>query len=327
MPSEDAAWHQDRRRKFLEKVPEAKALVGPNYLSIVPLVALVGLQWFFWAKIHLVESYVMIGFLAWLNSTTLFYSLSTFIHENSHGLVLGFKNRVLVACIIELAFVSFGEQWEYTVVHASLHHPHLNSKEKDSECPDKGHVAVPAEGFMKYLVPFIELLPLGTLMTQGQLSNNAQHGSYVKRMFWPRVYLSCVSLGVVVTLLVLAYQDMVSYKALLFAVWTTTLYASRWNIALHGQSIAEHYRVGNTPSKDTPPTSSTYHRFENLLGFNTGYHDEHHTFPNVPWMYLPKLKSMAPELFPHKNERGYLSLWWDWASHGFDTERFRICKH
>ena len=44
--------------------------------------------------------------------------------------------------MIELAFCSFGEQWEYTIVHNHLHHPHLNDNEKDSECPDEGHVAV-----------------------------------------------------------------------------------------------------------------------------------------------------------------------------------------
>merc|ERR1711865_655794 len=145
-------------------------------------------QWYIWSLVNNLESYVLIGFLAWLNSTTLFYTLSTFIHENSHGLILGWNNRLAASCMIEDAFCSFGEQWEYVVVHYSLHHPQLNDNAKDSECPAAGHVAVMPTNFMKYFVPIIELLPLGTMMTQGGLANNAQHSS-TKNMFYPRPVL------------------------------------------------------------------------------------------------------------------------------------------
>ena len=107
---------------------------------------------------------------------------------------------------------------------------------------------------------------------------------------------------------------------------TTSLYASRWNIALHGQSIAEHYRIGLGPDAgETDPTNSTYFLAENILGFNTGYHDEHHTFPNVPWYHLPKLTKAGPEVFNNINTRRYWSCWFEWAVNGFETSRFRIC--
>merc|ERR1712178_297194 len=119
-------------------------------------------QWYLWGVANQMTSYIAIGVLAWVNSNTLLYSLTTFIHENSHGLVMGWKNRLAAACLIELGMVSFGEQWEYTVVHYTMHHPQLNDQAKDSECPAAGHVAVPPENtLMKYLVPWIELLPLG----------------------------------------------------------------------------------------------------------------------------------------------------------------------
>lgn len=109
---------------------------------------------------------------------------------------------------------------------------------------------------------------------------------------------------------------------------TTSLYASRWNIALHGQSIAEHYRIGLGPDAgETDPTNSTYFLAENILGFNTGYHDEHHTFPKVAWARLPELKRRFPDEFgKHVNPRRYLDLWFDWAIHGFETGYFRMCK-
>merc|ERR1711988_508013 len=319
MVSADSHWHLNRRQALLKQHPELKKLDGVCWYSAPILLALVAAQWYIWSVVNQLESYLLIGFLAWLNATTLFYSLSTFIHENSHGLILGWKNRLPAACLIELAFCSFGEQWEYTVVHYSMHHPALNDQEKDSECPAEGHVAVLPNGPMKYVIPFIEMLPLGTLLTQGQLSNNAQHSS-TQNMMQARVVLCIVSASVYGALI---YMQM--WKAILFAAWTTSLYASRWCIALHGQSIAEHYSHNLKPSKDVAPTHSTYYMLENALGFNTGYHDEHHTFPNVAWNKLPELRKRHPEVFCNVNKRRYLDLWWEWASHGFETTRFRMC--
>jgi len=327
MPSEDAMWHINRKRAMLKADPKAKALEGPYYPSFPLVLLLDGVQFALWYFVqHHVESYLLMGLLAWFNACTIFYSLSTFIHENSHGLILGriqgYDTRLFCACLIELAFCSFGEQWEYTIVHNHLHHPHLNDDEKDSECPDEGHVAVQPKDWKKWVVPWVELLPLGTLLTRGQLSNNAKHNEH--QMEFPQNVLRLVTACVFIVLGVyLAW-----YKAMLFCVWTTSLYASRWNIALHGQSIAEHYRIGLGPDAgETDPTNSTYFLAENILGFNTGYHDEHHTFPKVAWARLPELKRRFPDEFgKHVNPRRYLDLWFDWAIHGFETGYFRMCK-
>jgi len=336
MVAADAQWHLERRKEVLKANPELKQLDADKngfWMSPPAIMVLVAVQWYFWYLVHeinftpSVQNYALMGFLAWVNSTTIFYMLSTFIHENSHGLIFGFKmnRRIAAAALIELGFCSFGEQWEYTVVHYTMHHPQLNDGARDSECPGEGHVAVPPKsGIMKYLVPIIELFPLGTLLTQGQLSNNAQHGS-TNNMSGPQNILIGVSATVYAFLI---YNGM--YHSALFAAWTTSLYSSRWCISLHGQSISEHYRHNFEPKQDgkqVPPTHSTYYFLENFVGFNTGYHDEHHTFPNVPWYHLPTLKKVAPDTFNNVNERRYLDLWWEWASHGFETTRFRICHN
>jgi sphingolipid delta-4 desaturase len=82
--------------------------------------------------------------------------------------------------------------------------------------------------------------------------------------------------------------------------------ASNWGITFRGQSIAEHhiYHQGKT--------YSTY-SWTNILFFNTGYHDEHHTFPQVSWIHLPKIKRLAPEYFTNDNPYSYLQWWWRWA--------------
>ena len=324
MVAADAQWHVDKRKSILESNPEIKKLEGAFWGSAPCIVGLVCIQWYIWYLVNDMENYLLMGLIAYANANTLFYMLSTFIHENSHGLILGFplKWRVLSAVLIELGFCSFGEQWEYTIVHNIMHHPQLNDQARDSECPAEGHVAVVPEGPLKYLVFLVELLPLGTLLTQGQLSNNAQH-SQTKHMFYPWLILVCTSLSVYATLLYLGM-----YNAILFAAWTTSLYSSRWCISLHGQSISEHYRHNFEPTqkgKFVAPTHSTYYWLENFIGFNTGYHDEHHTFANIAWYHLPKLKQQFPEKFDNVNDRRYLALWWEWASNEFETTRFRIC--
>jgi len=327
MPSDDAKWHQDKKKAIMTEMPDVTQWEGPYRPSIIYVAALVLVQWSLWYCVHhYVHNILLLGVLAYLNANTVLYSLSTFIHENSHGLILGRvfgkDSRQFCAAMIELGFVSFGEQWEYTIVHNYLHHPHLNDQKEDSECPDVGHVAMPPDSkLLRWVYPIAELLPLGVMLTQGGLSNNTK--PHLKnKMAGPMFKLQCVTVAVVGTLIYLG-----AYYSLLFAVWSTSLYSSRWCIALHGQSIAEHFRVGQEPDGKTPATHSTYHTFENVLGFNTGYHDEHHTFPNVAWARLPDLKRKFPEHFDNVNPYHYTKLWWAWASRGFDTEYFRMCRN
>ncbi|MEO0687878.1 MAG: fatty acid desaturase, partial [Cyanobacteria bacterium J06649_11] len=111
------------------------------------------------------------------------------------------------------------------------------------------------------------------------------------------------------TLYAVAYLA-ISLQAALYLFWSLTLMASNWGITFRGQSIAEHhiYHQGKT--------FSTY-SWTNIFLFNTGYHDEHHTFPSVPWVYLPELKRIAPEHFTNDNPHSYFQWWWRWAKSVF----------
>lgn len=315
MVSEDAKWHINKRNEILKKYPEVKNLEGENKYSLIYIIFLSLLQFLFsylieYNSIH----YMYIALFSWLNANTFYYSLSTFIHENSHGLILGWKKRELISTFIEAGVLTFGEQWEYTNVHYYLHHPHLNDKDKDSECPGIGHVAYSENNYKKYIYPIIELLPLGFLLTINP-SNNSQNKSYSSSYIQKILLIETIIIYVI-------YFFTSRYRSILFSIWTLSFYVSRWCIALHGQSIAEHYSLSTSSEV---PTMSTYLFYENLIGFNTGYHNEHHTFPNISWNNLPKLKSIAPEYFKDENKHSYISLWFYWAKNLFAKNHFRIC--
>lgn len=60
-----------------------------------------------------------------------------------------------------------------------------------------------------------------------------------------------------------------------------------------GHFIAEHYIFEGGGKQET----FSYYGPLNILGWNVGYHNEHHDFPNVPWSRLRALREMAPEFY------------------------------
>jgi sphingolipid delta-4 desaturase len=55
--------------------------------------------------------------------------------------------------------------------------------------------------------------------------------------------------------------------------------------------IQEHYTF--RPGQET----YSYYGILNRVSFNIGYHNEHHDLVKVPWVYLPRVKAMAPEFY------------------------------
>lgn len=55
---------------------------------------------------------------------------------------------------------------------------------------------------------------------------------------------------------------------------------------------------GLGPSGECQPTRSTYiGKWYDFVCLNTNFHVEHHDFPNVPILAVPKLKKIAPEFY------------------------------
>lgn len=96
----------------------------------------------------------------------------------------------------------------------------------------------------------------------------------------------------------------------------TNAFVSVWRT---GQDVAEH-----NPNEDDRPTNSHYYWLYNLLFLNTGYHNEHHTFPQIAGPRLPALKKLAPEFFTSEIETSYFDLFAGQLSSHFES--YRVSK-
>ena len=109
---------------------------------------------------------------------------------------------------------------------------------------------------------------------------------------------------------------LLGWRATLFAAWSLAVKASRFDVIGWGQDVAEHN------SSDPARPTNTTHTIWNWIFCNTGYHTEHHSFPNVPGCYLPQLSRASPEEFSaHVSSDSWPSLWLSWMRSGFKSAR------
>lgn len=313
--SVDSQWHSSRSKEILAQYPEIKQYFGNYSFSIVAIAFLVALQWTIaWLVKDL--SWWQIGAIAFLVGQFVLHSLAIFVHEAAHNLI--FKSKLgsnLALFLIVCGSLSFGESLAYIGVHGKTHHLQLNNYQYDHELWDRKLAEFASNNhYWRIFESLVHLLPGGVIIAdsiaprlveadirQVKSANVSQH------------------LNIIFTLtsicLYIAAWFLISPQATLYLFWSLTLMVSNWGITFRGQSIAEHhiYQQGKT--------FSTY-SWTNLLFFNTGYHDEHHTFPNVPWIHLPKIKRIAPEYFTNDNPHSYFKWWWWWAKSIFTPARY-----
>lgn len=313
--STDRQWHIERNQKILQEYPEIKQYFGNYPLSIIPITALVILQW---TVAWLVQDlpWWSIGLVSLFVGQFILHSLSIFIHEAAHHLVLKGKfGNVLTLWLIELGSLSWGKSLTYVGRHGKSHHRHLNDYQKDYEWWDK------QQSHFRTLYPlwrlgetWLHLLPGGVVVGDLIMDKLIPTEPRATPAAYKPLYLNFI-LVATSTFLYAAAWYLISWQASLYLFWSLTLMVSNWGITFKGQSIAEHniYQEGKT--------YSTYH-WTNIPFFNTGYHDEHHTFANVPWIHLPKIRQIAPEYFTNENPDSYFQIWWLWAKSLFIPVRF-----
>ena len=326
MLSKDTLWHINRKKEIIKKYPQIKNYEGPFYPSFIIILLLTLFQWISAYYIYQYDlSIFNIFLLSFINANTLYHSFGSFIHENSHGLVLGYYFKDYVSLVLELGLTSFGQHVVYEHTHVNKHHINLNIKGLDSECTNNTHISclsnITNNLIINRMLYLVDLLPFGSIIIQEYMKSRLLK-KHVRDINYKDKYLinCCIILSSIILLFLFYFQY---YKIILFKLWTLSIYQGKFSIFRRGQSISEHYSEDNNIDI---PTRSTYSYWGNLLGFNTGYHDEHHTFPTISWYYLPTLKNIAPDFFVNENKLSYVTLWYYWFVSDFKNTFYRACK-
>ena len=240
------------------------------------------------------QTNILICFLAaFFVGQVLIHSAGALLHETAHRLIFHDSRRKLLFDLgLEAMLGSFGKQLTYQHDHVRGHHPHLGDYELDYEHEDLCHLSSrqwikaerPAVGrILVALTLLIHLLPFGFLLGDAVMPALYRRlaGRPIKDVSRPlasaKIDLGYRLLFIGVTLMVNVFLLWAfGFLGWLYHNWSISLFLGKCGVTNLGQSLSEH------PGDEAGiPTYSDY-RFANWLLFNTGYHNEHHTFPNVP---------------------------------------------
>ena len=329
--SVQARRHNDMRREVLRAHPELRGLAGTEPLTVLALPVLLALQW---GMAWLVsDGGILAVFLAALFvGQIVIHSGGALVHETAHKLIFRDERAKLAFDLgLEAILTSYGKQLTYQHEHITSHHPHLGDYERDYEhedvCAFQARYTLKAANprlnrMMTVLTLAIHALPLGFLLGDAVLPrlNRLMSGRGVRdterNIGASRPPSRQVLLFVGVSLLSnLTLFLLFGFYALLYHIWSISLFLGKLGIWNLGQSLSEHHGAD-----EQNPTRSSYGPLNWIL-FNTGYHAEHHSFQSVPWTRLPRLKAAAPDVFGKPAERSYAGYWWNHVRSDFSASR------
>ncbi|MEQ9693560.1 fatty acid desaturase [Shimia sp. SDUM112013] len=323
--------HNEMRKEALRAHPELHALAGTEPRTALALPVLLALQW---GMAWLVSDggVLVVGLTAFLIGQLVYHSAASLIHETCHKLVFrGDRAKLAFDLGLEVILTSYGKQLIYQHQHVTSHHPYVGDYERDYEHEDI--CALQARQYVRRTHPALQRgLTILTLILHS-LPLGFMLGDYILPRLYalasgrpvqdpvPRFGGTAPSLSDMAPfILVSALSNLTLFLllgpwALLYHIWSLSFFLGKMGISNLGQSLSEH-----PGTDDINPTRSTYGPINWLL-FNTGYHNEHHSFPNVPWTRLSALHTGAPEVFHAEAEKSYFGCWWDHVRRDFTASR------
>lgn len=285
--------HGARRAAILAAHPDIPTLFRTYPLSAAYTVALVAAQ--LGLAVALPAALPTWAWLAvsYVVGANIDHALWVLIHDATHNLVFtsALGNRV-VLLVANLPHV-FPSAMMFRYYHI-LHHVELNKSERDPDVPTEWEARLvgnsPARKTI-WLALFFIVQAVRTACYTYRVPRRAELG-------W--IAANWITSGAVAA----AVVAVSGWKALAYL-----LLASASSVGLHplgARWIQEHY--------PTQPFQATYSYYgvANRVAFNIGYHVEHHDFPSVPWVDLPRLKVLAAEHYDGLFSYGsYSELLWD----------------
>lgn len=323
--------HNEMRRQALAAHPDLKTLNGAQPLTVLALPVLLAVHWGL-AWMVSGGGFVTVFLVAFVFGQIVIHATGSLVHETAHRLIFrGAGAKLAFDLGLEVILGSYSKQLTYQHEHITSHHPFVGDYERDYEyediCAFQARQILKAKNprlqrCMTLLTLVLHALPLGFLigdeilprlsriLSKHPVQDPQRHvGASRPPVWYVRLFIGVSLASNLLLLLILGPW------ALLYHIWALSLFLGKLGISNLGQSLAEHQ-----DSEDFDPTRSTY-GWINALLFNTGYHNEHHTFPNVPWTRLPQLKAAAPDVFHRTAEYSYFGYWWRHVKNDFSASR------
>lgn len=330
-PSPQSRRHIQLRQQLLRTHPEAAALAGPDHRGLYGALVILALHWTvcWWVA---ATNLLVVFLIAFFVGQVAIHAAGALLHETAHRLVFrASRAKLAFDLLLEAILTSFSLQLTYQHEHVSLHHPFLGNYERDYEHEDNCRFLARRrfrndhprlERLMVVAQLVVALVPLGFLVSDRiflpiyHWATGLKVRDTARRMGSTQPRPSERALFVAVSVAALLFLWLAfGWMAALYQIWSLSIFRGKAGITNLGQSLAEH------PGDDTENPTRSQYDWLNWLLFNTGYHHEHHTYPQVPWTRLPRLRMLAPEIFNQVEPRSYFRCWWDHVRADFGPSR------
>ena len=265
---------------------EIKSLQGPWVGSFFWIVALVV------AQITIASVLSDLGFwtqaiFAWFLGAFLSHGLMVLSHESSHNLIFKSSSLNRLAGILCDFGILLPNAMAFRKFHL-LHHLHLGDPCRDPDIVSMFEKKWVGNGALR---KFLWIVFLG--LSQALRPVKSPEVAFFDRYVVANIAVQC--------LVIVLIWHFVGTGALVYMTLSTFLALGPH--VLGGRWIAEHYGLSKKRA-----TYSYYGKLNGLM-FNMGFHTEHHDFPNIPWIHLPKLREISPEQYRNLQSRNsYLGL-------------------
>jgi sphingolipid delta-4 desaturase len=212
---------------------------------------------------------------AYIVGATIDHALWVLIHESCHSLIL--RSRVgnrMMAMIANIPLLVPGAM-SFFKYHL-LHHRHLGELDLDAGIPGPTEARIVGRSALLKALWIAGYIFVTGVVRPRRLKTNVLDGWTVLNTIFQLLILAAF----------IRFTGLAPFKYLV----ASTIFAIGFH-PLGGRWIQEHFALA--PDQET----YSYYGPLNKVSFNAGYHNEHHDLVTIPWMYLPRIRRMAPEFY------------------------------
>ncbi|KYQ99893.1 sphingolipid delta 4 desaturase [Tieghemostelium lacteum] len=286
---ESVQQHWIRRKLISQKYPEVLEFPtnhSPTAIWVLVLVASLVIT----AKLLENSSIWVILLVAYVFGATVSHALWVLIHELTHDLVWegSFMNSVFLLIADLPHIIPAGISFRH---FHRLHHSFLNETYSDPDVP----LPIENQYFKSKIGKLVWFcmysVVIGLRSFYYPLKNQSPFSIWMVANYICNITFSYV------------VAQWVGFYGMVYLVMSSLMSVGFFLHPLGARWIAEHFAVTQSEQE----TYSTY-GIINTIGFNIGYHNEHHDFVRVPYVYLPRLTEIAQEFYK-KGLRYHTSYW------------------